>query len=528
MSSRAVVHVEITPAAAYEARPRLFAALESMLPVRFLPANSGPADGAVVFCHGDLPEHRAIRRPTLVLVDDQSRARGEAVGLVRFGQSDLLPRAFRGRTLTDSSTSASALSGVRATQDDVLATHASGPVWVSTSELVQLSSAWPTELRFNETLRTYLSPNSFMGLLPLVHFVKTLAAKFCVTFPQSSASFLIDDPNLHWWSYGFLDYRKLAEHSEAHDYHLTVATIPIDQLYVHRPTVAFLRERTRRISFVIHGNDHTNHELRRIDDIDAATALSTQALERTARLKDMGLEVGAVMIPPFGVCSMTVIEALQRTGFDALCADWPYWWLPDDESVSPSAGCHPLDRLGGLPVIPRLHANSGERDDLLFRAFLGQPVVLYIHHTDLRDGLDVLEARAEEIRSLGVASWTPVGRIAKGAVAVFRRDETVVATLYSQTATIELETGSAQIEVHLAESARRATSLRLELNEKGGWREIPPGARVDVAGGCVSVRLRLDELRSTRPAATPSRAVFRRLLTEGRDRMLPLSSRRSG
>ena len=44
-----------------------------------------------------------------------------------------------------------------------------------------------------------------------------------------------------------------------------------------------------------------------------------------------------------------------------------------------------------------------------FRAFLGQPLVLYAHHTDLRDGLDLLADRADEVRALGVNSWRSLG-----------------------------------------------------------------------------------------------------------------------
>ena len=51
---------------------------------------------------------------------------------------------------------------------------------------------------------------------------------------------------------------------------------------------------------------------------------------------------------------------------------------------------------GGLPNISRYHLRAST-DDLRFRAFLGQPLVLHFHHDDLRAGLEVLTEAAGDI-----------------------------------------------------------------------------------------------------------------------------------
>ena len=107
------------------------------------------------------------------------------------------------------------------------------------------------------------------------------------------------------------------------------------------------------------------------------------------------------MVPPHGACSVATLEGCLRAGFDAVCAEWPYWWLAEPDASSALSGWQPLDRIAGLPVIPRLHVTASDRDDMPFRAFLGQPLVLYAHHTDLKDGLDLLADRADEVRALG-------------------------------------------------------------------------------------------------------------------------------
>ena len=109
-----------------------------------------------------------------------------------------------------------------------------------------------------------------MGLLPLAHFLRELSAAASWEQPESTACFVFDDPNLHWWSYGYLDYRKLAAHAEAHDYRVTAATIPLDQWYIHRATARFL-QRAHLAS--VHGSWQQPHATRAwsCDDLERAS-----------------------------------------------------------------------------------------------------------------------------------------------------------------------------------------------------------------------------------------------------------------
>ena len=166
----------------------------------------------------------------------------------RFTDSSSVPRPFRGRTLTDSS-AGQALPGSYDDWGLVLATSPTGPVWMARADGQFVAASWPEELGSDATLREQLTVGRFMGLLPLAHFLRELSAAASWEQPESTACFVFDDPNLHWWSYGYLDYRKLAAHAEAHDYRVTAATIPLDQWYIHRATARFLREGASRVSF---------------------------------------------------------------------------------------------------------------------------------------------------------------------------------------------------------------------------------------------------------------------------------------
>lgn len=522
-TSRSLVHVRITPSDAYAQRTRLFAALEGAFPVRFVVSDSDGHDATLAFVT-DLPDSDTISGPTLTLVDQTGRAGLRQPGAITFEDSELLPRPFRGRTLTESSTPVTALPPTATVRGEVLARCSDGPVWSGAEGLRHVAASWPAELASGETLREQLTAGRFMTLLPLVHFLKELSAPLSWKQPESHACFVFDDPNLHWWSYGFLDYRKVSAAAEAHGYCVTAATIPLDQWYIHRRTVELIRERGSRISFAVHGNNHTRHELRRVDDPVRAAILAAQALERIGALRRAGAEVAPVMVPPHGVCSIAMIEGCLRAGFDALCADWPYWWLEERDAVSPLSGWRPLDRFAGLPVIPRFHAVASDLDDMVFRAFLGQPLILYAHHTDLETGLDVLAARAADVRSLGVNSWKSLGDIARDVFSARRDGDTITFALYSRRVDLVIPEEVSHARFVLPGVDSSTTELRLEIGDAGGVRDVPLRERVPVEVGRLVATMTTDSAVPPQRPAWPIRPALRRVLTESRDRAAPFLS----
>ena len=98
---------------------------------------------------------------------------------------------------------------------------------------------------------------------------------------------------------------------------------------------------------------------------------------------------------------------MLQLGFEALAIDRANPWRFRPEQEKPVAGWELAELVsGGLPVIRR-ESLSVSREDLILRAFLGQPLVLYGHHDDLSEGPDLLrEIVAEEIDRLGDVRWT--------------------------------------------------------------------------------------------------------------------------
>jgi hypothetical protein len=231
------------------------------------------------------------------------------------------------------------------------------------------------------------------------------------------------------------------------------------------------------------------------------------------------------MVPPHGVCSIAALDGCLRSGFDAVCADWPYWWLTEPSATSALAGWAPLDRLAGLPLIPRIHAVAGNLDDLVFRAFLGQPLVLYAHHTDLSSGLDVLATRAHDVRTLGVEIWQSLGGLAGDAVSTYRSGDSMMLTLHSRRAVVAIPDGVSQVQVRVPGAEPANTELRLEIEDADGVRVLVAGEQVPVRPGELRVATAGPSPLPRQRSALPIRAMLRRVLTESRDRAAPLVSK---
>src|SRR5207253_606662 len=141
--------------------------------------------------------------------------------------------------------------------DLVLACCGDRPVWLLRKSLVgdrHLVAAAPDELEANEVLRHHIRAGRFLGLLPLVHFLRQISGDAAWVAPPLRASFIIDDPNLHFPSYGYVHYRQLAEHARRYGYHVSVASIPLDFHYVHPVAAGIFRDHPSLLSLTVHGN----------------------------------------------------------------------------------------------------------------------------------------------------------------------------------------------------------------------------------------------------------------------------------
>ncbi len=534
------ISIAIVPGEAMSQYPRLLSALEEAYPVRFVGvAGDRGAEqmGAVVVLPGGrAPEHLMV--PCLVL-EASREARDVHPYRVEMSRSVQLDRALIGQELIEHASPRPA--GIEVGPGhDVLASVAGKAVWsCGTTEhgvLREHACASLTELADHDYLRDHLTAGRFWSLLPLAHFLKRLTVDPVRRRQPHAACLVIDDPNVRFPSYGYVDFSLLGRDAREHGYHVSVATIPLDLVLPGRRGLQAFREHSKELSLTVHGSDHLHHELQRCRGTPEADRIIRTAEARVRRFEARaGFRIERVMCPPHGRCGPDALAALFRWNYDGLAAAYPFPWDGfRDQQAWRLGGWLPAQlACGGLPVLPR-HPLGASLDDLVFRAFLHQPLIVYCHHTDFRDGLGSVHSAAARVAELGEVSWMSLEAIAR-ANAVISVDGavTTVMTFSRDLRILRPEADSLRIAIPRIFGGGQATRVEVDGRRldaefdasREGFVAVP-----DRSGGELRVRLEARsspatvDLPDQRPKAWP---LARRAMTEARDRAMPHVRRRA-
>ncbi len=531
------IAIGVFPAGELDRCPLLFAALEVAFPVRFegrQPGELGEIDAALEIGGAEIAGTTSI--PLLSLLVAEPVAGGEQVAQDLATAPELDCR-LHGATLPDLHLGAalhatSALAADDGTQ--VLASCAGKPTWTRCGRSEQALLA-PAELEPEEALRERLCLSRSAALLPLVHFLRRLSAPIDWQPPAARACIVFDDPNLHWPSYGFVKLSRLSEHARAHGYHASLAMVPLDSWFAHPAAVRTLKRSEGAISLAVHGNDHNGGELGRQETEAEGLALAAQALRRIAAFeRRTGIAVDRTMVPPHEECSQATVEGLLSSGFEAITMTRPFpWlarpprtWLARPEGVDALVGWRPADFAGALPVLLRHPLLTRDAPELVLRAFLDQPLILYGHHGDLAEGgLDVLASAVEEVNRLGETHWCSLGEIVAGNFETRPRGSQLGVRPLTRRAQLVVPETAEQLLVELPPAHPGPANEQLIVDgrpaELGDPVEVVPGSAVEL-------RLQARNLVDVETVPAPRRqpiALARRALGEGRDRLLPFVSR---
>lgn len=523
--------VGVYPGAELRRRPRLFAALAAAFPdASFAAREAGEMAGldALIEFGGKSEARTAAAAGLRALAALAPECDPEAGTVVELAAERGLDRRLRGQALPDRH-----LSGVTPLEvgrgAEVLASVDAGPVWIREGRLDIVAVA-PVELDEQEPLRDRLGRERSLALLPLIELLRELTAETAWHSPPLRATFLLDDPNLHWPSYGFLSLPHLSRHAAEHGYHLALAMVPLDARLAHPKATRLLREESG-ISLCVHGNDHFGAELGRAREQDEALALAAQALRRIEAFEQRtGVPVSRVMVPPHEECSEAMTAALARTGFAAITMTRPFPWLSTPPRHWLSAGREDQALAGwqqadvtanGLPVFLRhpladAHFSAAE---LALRAYLDQPLILYGHHDDLADGLDVLAERSAAVNRLGPVRWGSLDTLAATNVRWRLEGDLLRLRPYSRQITVEIPPGVGRVVVEPPWNA----DGELIQTPNGA---VPVGEPFEISEpGPLTFRLQRPDAVTTQDIPAPSRSpwpLVRRLAGEARDRVAPV------
>lgn len=384
-----------------------FASLAELLPVVFEPFSPEKSvlPDACVFLG---PGHSAAQRlgiPCYVWENKPVISRG-LPSRVKFSSGTLLHKAIRSRTLVESDPRDLSFCSVQ-DGDTVIATVADSPVWTVRGLVHRVSVAIP-HLTDTEFLYSHLVPGRWLGLLPFIQFLRHVTADIDWQVPTPKACFVIDDPNLHALTYGDLDFRQVAEAAKSRNYHVAIATVPMDAWYVNQNVARLFKEYSRYLSLAVHGSEHTKCEL---TEQDASQLVRLgQALRRVDLLeRKAGLDVSRIMVAPHEACSERTTEVLLKLGFEGMVIKLSklLYWVREKRWPLDFGLRNVIWMGSGFPIIRRFRLQECFTQCRL-AAFLGQPIVAYGHHSDC--SLDLLNSSADTINSTD-ANWVDLKSI---------------------------------------------------------------------------------------------------------------------
>jgi hypothetical protein len=505
----------------------LFSVLECLFPVSF--HIGGGRDYALLgrissTLAAATPINLSANYPALTVpattqsTDDDSLIRTN----IRFADDPEVPWPYRGRSITvrvelDSSVQAA----LAASAHRVLATDAEDrPIWTLAdrhSVRIHRTALRLPCAQLGMDVGLAASEERFVQVLPLFHFLRQVTEPAGFSNPPLRAAFIIDDPNLHWPTYGYANYRTIAASAHRDRYHVALGTIPFDAWWVHGKTAEIFRTHPEELSLLIHGNNHARKELAKIYADEAIAALLQQAIARIRRLEARsGLNVSRVMVPPHGACSSRVLAELPHQGFESACISAASLRAHNTgQAWTGRLGLAPSELIEGCPVLPRWAFNGTSDTTLLAAAYLGQPLILRGHHQDLKDGLDLFREFAAKINALGDVRWGSLGELSRLNYRHRIEGSTMRVQPLGTRITVEVPDGIEAIQIDTNGIDWQVLQPQATLNWSSDCSAI-----ASVVGGRTYDFARCRPLALVvRPNATSARLILRRFLTETRDRL---------
>ncbi len=387
------------------------------------------------------------------------------------------------------------------------------------------------ELGSDENLFDRLDSMRLLQIASLVTFLDEITGEGAWQPPEPKACFILDDPNLHWPTYGYVNFTEVAESAIRFNYHVAMATIPLDCYYANSRCVGLFHENRKSISLLMHGNNHTTKELA----VPVTPARRRRTLNQALRrIRDFekwtGLDVTRVMAPPHGGITEEAMRDLGQMGFDAVVtslgtlrrynSDRP--WVHD-------IGAGPADVIAGLPVLNRIGLSAMSATQAALAMLLKMPMILSGHHIDLRYGTEILSKTAESINSYGDVRWSDLRRIVERNYTCKIEDDALRIRLYTRRAFVDVPDGVRNLRVECPDGDVEELQV-VSLGSRGELRGahsrkarvgdafVIERARQILVSSLDQVPVNPDSKGLVFPGLWP---LARRIICEARDRLTP-------
>ena len=410
--------VAVAPATEYDLRRSLFDMLGSKLDLSFEPHMPGDYEGlsGVIALSGgaDAVRGASERGISCYEVHLAQPIPLPAQSAITFTSSSAVHGAFRNKTLADSS-----LEKCSRVPDsfECLANVGGQPVWAVAQHGNREHYCVGVDVplfRQGEFFYSYFRELCWFSMVPLLHFLRGLLGPQGWPVPEPRASFIIDDPNLHHRSYGYIDFEKLASHAAAHNYHATIATVPLDAWYFDRKVADFFLAYKKHISLMMHGVNHVADELARSYQEQDALSLLATGLRRITNFESRsGVAVARIMAAPHGAFAESMADFMLRLGYEAACVSIGSLLRWNPEKVWPTDLGFSLHQSLGSLAFPVFHRTGISETDIRLKVFLGHPVIVAMHHQDCISNFARLESVAKSINETPDVRWMGIEDISK-------------------------------------------------------------------------------------------------------------------
>lgn len=529
--------------------PKVWEALKQLLPVNFTGVSSlegaERADAVIVLSGVSslLPAAGRLAKPCFCfepgspLPDPAGRVHRAA-----FGASQGLDARLRGRQVDHNAIQRGSVVAVLP-GDEILASLDGQPVWVkrsSSASSIDLVSLPPPPLEPEQYPLEYCCGSHFLQLIPLIHFLRSIAGEDGWRSPGLRACFMFDDPNLHWDSYGFLPYGPLVDLCETKNCHVSFATVPLDCWWFNEKAARLFRPSAARLSLLFHGSNHLHAELLGTGESTIDEQLIAQAFRRILDFETRsGVRVSRSMAAPHGACSTAMMRIMLSLGMEGACiSPWSLRLWNKGFDWGPAFGLLPAEiTAGAFPVCPRFKMCDASEGDILVSAFLDRPIVPVGHHDTLSEGLELLGRLANSINALGPVTWGNLDDVQRSNYLIRRQGDLLEIRPFSSHFELLVPNGVSRLklvapdqkdggafspfQIRRAAAHGPAISIPWTQEEEIGVRE---GERISVTASLLGSV----DYRKIVKSSLPVWALARRVMCEARDRVRPVIRRIKG
>lgn len=267
----------------------------------------------------------------------------------------------------------------------------------------------------------------FASLAPQMMFLRYGGGERAWHSPGHYANLTIDDAWLRE-PYGYVNYEGLLGEMERHNFHTTIAFVPWNFDRSQPAVVSLFRTHGDRFSICIHGNNHDHQEFGAYDHkpLSGQTNDVKQGLARMARLRELTqLPYDPVMVFPHSISPEQTLAVLKRYSF----------WATANSLNVPMNAKAPSDvefvlrpATMAFSNFPSLRRYSAEvrvpESQLAVDAFLGNPMLFYVHQAFFASGIDAFDKTADTVNQLQPdTQWRSLGDIVQHLYLEKQRDD---------------------------------------------------------------------------------------------------------